>query len=106
MWKNWPNWLKGGIIAVSINLILMIIAIIYALIANASRDAIIYLIGLVQIPSFIAVWYASYTNTDSLFEGIIALMLGLTGYFLEGVIIGWLIGKIKSKIKSERCNPK
>ena len=95
-WKDWPYWLKGGTIAGLLDLIFIIIVlIVYGAFGGAERGALLYTVGLVQVPSFLAVWYASYTGSQRSLQFIISVILGILGYFIEGALIGWIVGKIK-----------
>ncbi|MDP3026416.1 MAG: hypothetical protein Q8N63_01820 [Nanoarchaeota archaeon] len=70
-WKNWPSWLKGGVIGI------LIFVIHFAM--NLTLELTFY--GIEKMPS-------------PLFYIFLFLI-----YFIIGVVIGFIIGKIKSKYK-------
>ena len=78
-WKNWPGWLRGGVIGGIVGLILSIITFSYTGI-DIQKD-----------------------NLLSLFIQNLLIYLVIT--FIIGAIIGWIVGKFK-KQKSNRNQPK
>ncbi len=112
-WKTWPYWLKGGIIAVLIYLLISIISLIEFQINYGKSDMgtlgywIIMLFGI-----FLFMFYEKlflfinylfyqepYPNKTELLPLIVFILLNAIIYFLIGSIIGFLINKIKSKKK-------
>lgn len=90
-WKEWPAWLKGGIIGLVIETVFL--SIIFSIKCNVSEmvggggcswslnnliDNLVHLFNEAPIVKFIA---------------LAILIVG----FLIGALIGWIIGKIKSK---------
>jgi len=73
-WKDWPYWLRGGIIS-GIIFDLVVLILLWS-ISNSGEGG--------GIPLF---------STAVLFGLIVGFGLG----FIIGAIIGWIVGKIKSK---------
>ena len=73
-WKNWPSWLKGGII-------IGIIGFVITLFFGAS------VIPSILIPDF--------SNGVPAFSMYYLWIISFLFYFIIGAIIGWLIEKFK-----------
>lgn len=89
--KNWPSWLKGGIIGAIIGLILIIIGTIclpFAGFPPRCPSTIILHLPLILLSNFL----------EDLFLGYIVLIL-LS--IIISALIGFIIGKIKSLKKRE-----
>lgn len=84
-WKSLPTWLKGAIIFV----ILDIILIIFAYLSSSPGEGVNLTLNLFQIPLTFF--------TQRLQNNFIVIIGGLISYFIIGSIIGWIISKIKSK---------
>jgi len=91
-WKDLPTWLKFGIVFSIID----VIFIILGLITSSPKEADLMVLHFVQIPlTLIASLFG-----DGIIQSFTLLILGgLAIWFLIGAIIGWIVGKIKSKIK-------
>ena len=92
-WKNWPSWLKGGIILGAIQLFISISSLIF-----------VYLIKF-GIISNLDLGFAGVGVAFTLQLGylIIPIIIGNTIlYFIFGAIIGALIGWIYGKIKQRK----
>ena len=90
-WRNWPSWLKGGIILALIDFIILLIPLVkYFSNPNYYGESFGYLLVFTNPLS----WMLS-----DLFEVPLNLplmaFLGIILYFLVGSLIGWLIGKFK-----------
>jgi hypothetical protein len=92
-WKKFPTWLKGGII-------LGVISLLYSIFFNIALQ-----LGFVLPLFFFMEWPM---RLASLLFGWGDLIMGWRGYFASlvfmpilyfiiGAIVGWIIGKIKSK---------
>lgn len=93
-WKNWPYWLKGGLIAVLVAFVLMIALIPFGAMPCLSCDISIPLPYWAVIP-FLIVLISRYKIgilTDSI---PLAVASSFLIYFLIGTIIGIVIGRIK-----------
>jgi len=94
-WKNFPTWLKGGITGLCIAgffSMLLIPSIIIG--AMVDQDAENMVGDIYHVLSFPLDTDSGSWGIDALFE--IPITMGIT-YFLTGSLIGWIIGKIKSK---------
>ena len=97
-WKNWPSWLKGGMVLSIIYLILFLISFLLEL--------------MMQPDGFLPLWFLLFPslllpfirdclffnpnpspNCNTTFISIILVILNIVFYFL----IGTLVGKIKSR---------
>ena len=99
-WKNWPYWLKGGILFSLINALLSTLIYLILLILKNNFDTIRfaaeYSFFLVISLLFInPAWY--FSGPRSYFDIIFGLVVGAALYFIIGAIIGWIYGKIKSR---------
>ena len=83
-WKDLPYWLKGGIIAVSINLLV-------AIFTSSSRSE---MNGIVYAWSLAPLYYFKFFRSQ--YPNLISLT-GAIMYFLIGALIGWIYGKIKNR---------
>jgi|ETNmetMinimDraft_2_1059921.scaffolds.fasta_scaffold259624_1 cellulose synthase/poly-beta-1,6-N-acetylglucosamine synthase-like glycosyltransferase len=93
-WKQWPRWLKYGIFAEIISIIVAIILFPFKLEIGIFTSTVSFPYSvLLAVPgSFILIVLG--LNSDNL---ILAALLSLLIYFLIGALIGLIIGKIKSK---------
>ena len=77
-WKDWPYWLKGGIIGLIVGLITLISKLILSfMFIDDTGNAPIYTLG---IKSF-----------------LLSQLLGFLGTIIIGLVIGWVYGKIKNR---------
>ena len=93
-WKDWPVWLKGGVIGVIIELIIFIFVytfnyFVYNHLFNYfSKETSILIGNLIIFPLYIMLGlqpnWISY---------IVCFMI----YFLIGAIIGFIVGKIRNR---------
>ena len=96
-WKNLSTWIKGGIIAFAIDLVLVIYIIL------SSSDSLGVSIG-VSILQFPYTCLSGFMTTASGMFSIIGNILGgLVAYFILGALVGLAIQKFKKKeIKVKR----
>jgi uncharacterized membrane protein YedE/YeeE len=85
-------WLKGGLIGISIYFILLIII--------AIGDNFINLNPLMRI--LMPTW--NYLLPSAIWNILMVYIISPIIYFFIGAIIGWIVGKIKSK-KQQTINP-
>ena len=116
IWKNWPRWLKGGIIFTAIFYIFAILLIIFSIVTLRNSPpstpfdflGIVFLIMILFLLPLIIFAMLFGIAPENIFSGmtpsfgqIIILILGLLlntlFIFLVGALIGWFFGKIKSK---------
>ena len=83
-WKNWPYWLRGGLIGIIVGIILLSIGERTSLPIEGNIFS-----------------SASYADGPFLYIVIFALII----FFIIGAIIGLIVGKIKSKrLKTQKPN--
>jgi hypothetical protein len=86
-WNGIPSWLKGGIILLTINIVLILLYfVITGGVSSYDSSA-----SLMYLPSFLV--------TDGLYWGsnssMAVFIFSSIFYFIIGVIIGGIIGKVK-----------
>ena len=98
-WKNWPSWLKGGLISGgAITLIAFFMDLFYRNTLNWYHISF--------IPSWPVLYISGLTGLNKIFIpnsfyyalfilGLYALLF--ISWFIIGIIIGYIYGKIKSK---------
>jgi ABC-type Na+ efflux pump permease subunit len=106
-WKNWPSWLKGGIIAGIIFIILLILSLFIPSSGCTDKPlpegyimedcAPINISSLLLLPSYLLLYFLEIHN--DLLAMSIAFLFSLLIYFLIGTLIGFIYAKIKSKQK-------
>ena len=89
-WKNLPYWLRGGIVALIIAIILLVPSLIIESIP-------LYIFNLDFIG--LIIFQGSILNEDIF--GVFQLITLAISYFIIGALIGLIIGKIKSKRQNE-----
>ena len=95
-WKNWPYWLKGGVIG-------GIIPLGGILIGYLGHESIIsgllYLLFAFPVAIILGCGLENPNTICSLKATPFIIILSTIIYFLLGAIIGWIVGKIKNKKK-------
>ena len=93
-WKDWPYWLKGGIIVSVFALIFRLAGSMFLLFdsSNIFERILSYISFFLGYPFGIPL--ANILNTGIT---IIDFILFLIFYSLIGALIGWIYGKIKSR---------
>ena len=81
--KNWPAWLKGGFIGFALSI--LIILLIWTT-HNSRFEIIARILERAYYLNFITI----------IFRGFGGFTMPIS-FFVLGAIIGWIIGKIKSK---------
>ncbi len=100
-WKNWPYWLKGGIIGVGVVLISSFI--IGGITGIAPDNIIINLFYIFLIPGIIILavmrfkTYGYEMPDMTFFEYVLMAVISIIPYFIIGAIIGWVYGRFKKK---------
>ena|SRR3989344_1812488 len=103
-WEDWPYWVKGGLLAVTIYIIVTIILIPFGQVKSGYFKDVPYWI---MYPNFVG-YLLSLSLTPSPKPGpFLDFMISLNNllifiysaifYFLIGALIGWIVGKFKSK---------
>lgn len=96
-WKKLPSWLKGGIILSVLYLIISLILIKYPCSTGYLRGqclglGILFLV--LSSPGLGILNLLSIEYSENLY---LAIIFTFSIYFIIGAIIGWIIGKIKSR---------
>ncbi len=110
-WKDYPYWLKGGIVS----LFLVIILTITLFIINPSCNGecwfplwnLVWILpsAIISAPLSAITGYDLWDEFLNFGGGYIGrILLPILFYFLVGAFIGWIIGKIKNK-RSESTEP-
>ena len=92
MRKNWSSWLKGGLIAIG-TLIVLFLLIFFVIPVILSLDTPLGIAILLLLPGWIPLRLFDIHDIPVYLVAIFSLPV----YFLLGALIGWIIGKIKSK---------
>lgn len=114
-WKDWSSWLKGGVVGIIVFVISILVSLIlsylHSFFYNNGINSVSLIIELFQIFLGIVVIYpvlliSEITNLNQYLIGSgeplpgLSIIGGLTGlliYFIIGAIIGWIVGKIRSR---------
>ncbi|MEI6731272.1 MAG: hypothetical protein WCK90_01185 [archaeon] len=100
-WKDLPNWLKGGIIVTLIGLIIFLLSSVCYQTkcrepAQGCQDYFNYAFCSYSNKIIVTVDFSINPLINS-FAPIIAFIGTIAIYFIIGAIIGWILGKFKSK---------
>lgn len=110
-WKEWPSWLKGGMVLVIIYIILILLSVFtlyydfttwtsevmfWTYVAIVSPTEFLSLILPIKFPLGIG-----FLGGPSDSEMITSLIVLAIFYFFIGSIIGWIYGKIKNRNQSQ-----
>ena len=101
-WKEWPYWLKGGIISlIYIVYALLIQFLIFNKLSNnvLNGNWIFIPLGILQLPLIGAsiILFLNSSPEQLSITSIIPLFIGSIILILLGIFIGWIVGKIKNK---------
>lgn len=115
-WKNYPIWLRGGIIAVLVSLIAFILNLdfindllftsavtpdgydkypILAMIQGMIHTILAIIASPIEILGWLFIWGDNFKGGSNTL--VMIYILGLILSFIVGAIIGLIIGKIKSR---------
>ena len=101
-WKEWPYWIKGGILLSALSIIFAFLLIPFGNYYPTDIGSPYWGIILLR-PSYVIIDFLQntglriYAINDSLYSFFKALVISLILYFLFGSLIGWIYGKIKAK---------
>jgi len=95
-------WLKGGLIGVGISVILIIIFILCGLICVGDEACIGCLVFGIPLPGVLILLSEPFNFISNIIlrktsEWLVFSIFSIVIYFLIGALIGWIVGKIKSK---------
>ena len=94
-WKDWPSWLKGGVIGAVLSLILLLLKPYLGMLS-------IFLQYFFIIP-FLAVWALTGDNPNK-----IQVLIEIVGYYIAPMIFYFIIGALiglwigRSKVKKSK----
>ena len=93
-WKDWSYWLKGGIIGL---ILFFLVLIIVSLKLNSDFAFIVYFLlwmPLLFLEDSALFFYQIEGYPQPTILGIVCI--GIV-YFLVGSLLGWIVGKVKSR---------
>jgi|SRR3989344_1029956 len=93
-WKNWPYWLRGGVVGAGVTLISWALT-------NACTKIIVVPgydgLGFECLP-FALIWFPFWPfDVLTSLPDILYIFIGTIFWFVVGSLIGLIIGKLKSK---------
>lgn len=96
-WKNWPSWVKGGIIGIIIAIILSLIVILF----GEYDNLITFLIGfgIFTINFWLAILINCNIESCFISDLYIFMIVFIIEFYVVGSIIGLLIGKLRKRGK-------
>ena len=94
-WKNWPYWLKGGIIATLFPIIVFALNFLFDYIAGTSGETFLYFFLLISTPTIPIFNLFFKPSIPYNITYIIFFTSTLAMYFIIGSVIGWIYVKIK-----------
>jgi len=112
-WKNWPSWLKGGLIGAIISLLTVFPIYTYLTLINSCESYIQKIPDLEIVCNLEGIFHliifgGFLTGGVLIILLIIALLFAIlligVGGFGIGALIGFIIGKIKSKNQTQNIN--
>lgn len=111
-WKNLPYWLKGGIITITIYIIVIVISIlttgidcsgeclpIYFILSVPALFPLLFIVQLLNfnLETILLQFGLNFSSNPSIKFFIIVFIWSILFYFFIGSIVGWIIEKIKSR---------
>lgn len=98
-WKNWPYWLKGGIILLIIHSILTLIGFLFLYDStDPNGDVALIILPNIIIPLIALNWM----HLPLIFGKWSSIFYFSIFWFIIGTLIGWIYGKIKSKKRGRK----
>ena len=99
-WRELPAWLKGGILGIIITILVIILLIFFGGNYYYTSDQVVprwTLMLTYPTEIFKDIFPIPYNIADGYLFNFINIIFLIIFYFLPGALIGWIIGKIKSK---------
>lgn len=101
-WKNWPYWLRGGVIGGGVTLlyVLLVYSCDYTTSGYSSLDCgLTFLVFGPIYPIFLlGVFFVGTLDIPSPFETL--MMISVVAWLIIGALIGLLVGYLKSRKKN------
>ncbi len=101
-WKNWPVWVKGGIIASLLGLIYSLLSTIFIFQVPEVVSKHLYVFGILICGLKDGDGILPATLCKGSLGLVLVIISALILLFIIGSLIGLIIGKIKSTKKGER----
>jgi len=92
-WKDWPYWLKGGVIAAGINLLLLLLYYIFPTPVFSFKKSYNQITSILGLPAFVVIGILPF----SIFSIFWIIVVSTILFFIIGAIIGLIVGKVKSR---------
>jgi len=94
-WKNWPSWLKGGII---FSIIYIVLFLTLFKIDDFGIITFVFSPGLWLYGLYVLI--TGYgIGMDANLKYTLFVIISILCWFIIGVIIGWIVGKIRNRNK-------
>jgi len=100
-WKNWPYWLKGGIVFTVIELIFLFLQTFLTDFINYFNENYNYPFILASMLGWATAGFDS-PNLLAPFGAVIFIVYFLSFSFIIGALIGFIVGKIKSSKRGKK----
>ena len=104
-WKEWPYWLKGGILGVMSSIIIvpvslwltMLFAFTHEIQHNFLAKSLSGILFCAVLPLFLSAVIRNAFGLSNFWVFLLAIPIFSVYYFLIGALIGLIVSKIKSK---------
>lgn len=101
-WKDWPYWLKGGIIGLIVFLVISLFFILYEFIGIGVFIDFFFILSIffsiiTSLPFYIYDFILQILSINIYWNSFSLFISGVINYFFTGAIIGWIYGKIKER---------
>ena len=98
-WKEWPAWVKGGVIGLYICVFFYIVWFAISEIRDSQSPKYPEAVEFIEmtLDPFNLLRSISVSEGTNLILLVILFVVPLLEYFIFGVFIGWLVGKIKER---------
>ena len=90
-WKYLPYWLRGGLVTIFLS---FIISSLTALFFKLTFSLSFLIVGAIVVLTICVGGEKCSTNL----QWFLMIVISLISYFIIGALIGWVYGKMKSKI--------
>lgn len=96
-WKAWPSWVKGGEIGLIISLVSLLLISISGNYGEDLPGFLVLLLAYLYFPVVILPTTQIIDNLGNVGGRLLMGLFLLVFYFLVGVVIGWIVGKLRNK---------
>ncbi len=97
IWKEWPFWLKGGIIATLIPILVFVVNLVIDVLVPPEGETFLFFFLIVATPA-LPIFNAFFKPSISYnITYIIFFISTLAMYFIIGSVIGWFYNKFKKR---------